>query len=141
MTTTDRSLPNTVAPTGSTFITGMRPARRKRYAPQDSKDDAGNVWAPVAAITWLLAMTPGAVIATRAGFFVPALIAVMQVALIVVVLMRFAWGKKIHLLVIGIGALFSALLLTMISLDRSEYRSDLEQFDTTVRGVVERHDD
>jgi hypothetical protein len=130
-----------LATTSTTFITGMRPVRRGGYAARDPMEDAGTVWGPLAAVAWLLALTPGAVIATKSGFFMPALIAVFQVALIVVVLMRFAWGKKIHLLVLGIGALFSALLLTMISLDRSEYRSELEQFETTVRGVVDTHDD
>jgi hypothetical protein len=38
-------------------------------------------------------------------------------------------------LVVGIGALFSALLMAMVWLDRSEYRNDIERFDTTVRGV------
>ena len=96
---------------------------------------ADTIWSPAATVAWLLALTPGAVIAAKASFVAAALIAVVQVALIVLVLMRFAWGTRIHVLVIGIGALFSALLMAMIWLDRSEYRGDIEHFDTTVRGV------
>jgi hypothetical protein len=94
-----------------------------------------SIWAPAAAVAWLLALTPGAVIAAKASFVVAAFIAIAQVSLIVIVLMRFAWGTRIHLLVLGIGALFSALLMTMIWIDRSEYRIEVERFDTTVRGA------
>jgi hypothetical protein len=96
---------------------------------------ADPIWGPAATVAWLLALTPGAVIAAKAGFFVAMFIAVVQVALIVRVLMRFAWGTRVHLLVVGVGALFSVLLMAMVSLDRSESRVDVERFDTTVRGA------
>jgi hypothetical protein len=96
---------------------------------------ADSTWSPAATGAWLLALTPGAVIAAKASFVVAAFIAVVQASLIVLVLMRFAWGTRIHLLVLGIGTLFSALLMTMIWLDRNEYRIDVERFDTAVRGA------
>ena len=94
-----------------------------------------SIRASAAAVAWLLALTPAAVISDKVGFFAPAFISVVQVSLIVLVLMRFALGTKIHLLALGVGALFGAMLMAMISFDRSEYRIDVERFDTTVRGV------
>jgi len=130
--------PSGVAPSA---VSGMRPAARGDSVRIEATARNGSAWTPVATVAWLLAMTPAAVIAVRAGFFFSAAVAVLQVALIVGVLMRFAWGRRIHLLLLGIGALFSALLLAMISFDRSEYRFELERFDTTVRGVEGPHAD
>jgi cytochrome c oxidase subunit IV len=88
-------------------------------------------------VAWLLALTPCAVIAVKFGFLVTMGLAVLQAALISMVLMRDAWERRIHLLVIGVGVLLSAFLMAMIAFDRSEYRADVERFDTTIRGVWE----
>lgn len=119
--------------TRTSVLSGMRPARLRRGGPSP-EELAGSVWAPCAAIAWLLALTPAAVDAVRASFAVALFIAILQAALIVVVLMKLAWRRRLHLLLIGIGAAFSALLLAMISFDRSEYRSDVERFETTLGG-------
>ena len=95
---------------------------------------------PVAAVPWLLALTPAAAIAAKGGFILAVLISVVQAAVIVIALMRFAWGTRIHLLVLGIGALFSTLLLAVVSLDRAENRVEMDRFDTTVRGAELRAD-
>jgi len=115
------------------IISGMRPVQPDSR-PGRVSERAGAPWAPFAAVAWLLALTPAAVDAVRASFVVQMLIAMLQAGLIIGVLMRFAWAKRIHLLLIGVGALFGTLLLAMISFDRSEYRVDLERFETTLRG-------
>lgn len=119
-------------------ISGMRPARRDSRAVSVRRELAvGSVWAPCAAVAWLLALTPAAVIAVKFDFLVAMGVGVIQAALILAVLMRFAWRRRIHVLLVGVGALFTMLLLAMISFDRSEYRGDLERFDSTVRGFAE----
>jgi hypothetical protein len=115
-------------------ISGIRPPRRDTGG-VGRRERAESVWGSCAAVAWLLALTPGAVIAAKFGFAVALGLAIVQAALIAIVLMRHAWETRIHLLVVGIGALFSLLLVAMISVDRSEYRTDVEQFDTTIRGV------
>lgn len=127
------SAPAAAVPHGA--ISGMRPAPRGGARAVASKARSTSVSGSAATVTWLLALTPAAVIGAKAGFFVAAFIAIIQAALIVIVLMRFAWGTRIHLLVLGIGALFGVMLMAMISYDRGQYRIDVERFDTTLRGV------
>jgi len=115
-------------------ITGIRPRRRDSVAVARPGPQVGSAWAPCAAVAWLLALTPCAVIAVKFGFLVTMGLAVLQAALISMVLMRDAWERRIHLLVIGVGVLLSAFLMAMIAFDRSEYRADVERFDTTIRG-------
>jgi len=122
-----------VGRTNTSIISGIRPPRRKQSARLPLPGPTGSFWAPCAAVAWLLALTPAAVDAVRASFDVAVFIALLQAALIVVGLMQFAWRRRIHALVIGVGALFGALFVAMISFDRSEYRPDVERFETTLR--------
>src|SRR5690349_1041218 len=99
--TTDTSH-HSSAPAGTapySAISGMRPAPRGGARVDASKAHSISISGSAAAVTWLLALTPAAVIGAKAGFFVAAFIAVIQALLIVIVLMRFAWGTRIHLLV------------------------------------------
>lgn len=121
------------------IISGIRPAPPE-LGQNLAVERPGSPWAPVAAVAWLLALTPAAVDAVRASFAVALTIAMLQAALIAGVLMRPAWTRRLHLLLIGVGALFSLLLLTMISFDRSEYRIDLERFETTAFGPATASD-
>ena len=125
-----------VLATETGIISGLRPPRRDPSVSPAPAPALGSAWTPLAAVAWLLALTPAAVDAVRTGFALQLCIAAVQAAIIVGVLMRFAWTRRIHLLLIGVGTLFTVLLLTMISFDRSEYRTDLERFDTTLRVPV-----
>jgi hypothetical protein len=128
------SNPATIPPI-SGVVSGMRPAAGDTPELRPAAGDrllSGPALASV--LIWLAALTMLAVDTMRADFSVSLVIAAIQAALIVAFFMRLGWDSKLHLFLVGIGALLVMLLLLVISVDRSEYQPELNHWGSAVGG-------
>jgi hypothetical protein len=121
--------PESTIPPTSGVVSGMRPVARSLPVPAAvSGGPLLSGPALVAVLGWLVALTMLAVDTMNTDFVVPLVIAAIQAALIVAFFMRLGWDSKLHLVLVGIGALLVVWLLLAISTDRSEYQPDLEHW-------------